>query len=334
MTTPGRIVAVAPAGLDYLFGPVIAGLQAAGHVVDRHMNVAGFLAAPEALTEACILLAIGELSVGPAMLAAAPKLRAVISPYTGISGFDENAATGCGVLIANGHAAENTDSMAEATVMLILALQYDLHGSERALRENRPRDPVSKARMLKGKQVGLIGFGQMGQAVAQRLGGWGVRLQTFSPRTPPDIQPDVQRVALETLLATSDVVAVVTSLTPATQNLLDAGRLALLKPDAVLVNTARGGIIDEAALMGVAAAKPGLRIALDVFAREPLPLDSPVRGLAGAILTPHRVGHTQESLVALQHLAVENVLNCLAGVPPRYVCNPAVLARWSARWAG
>jgi len=331
--TPGYIVAVGPAGVDHLFTAIIGKLRAAGHEVRRYLDPAAFLAEPGALATADVLLAIGELACGQALMQTAPRLRAIVSPYTGTSGFDEAAATAFGILVANGHAPENYESMAEATVLLMLTQLYDLHGSEQALRQNRPRGMDAKARMLAGKTVGLIGFGSMGQAVARRLAGWGVHLQTFSPRTPHDIHPEVTRVPLETLLRSSDVVAVVTALTPATRHLLNAERLSLLKPDAVLVNTARGAIIDEAALCRLAAANPGLRIALDVFEREPLPAESKLRDLGGAVLTPHMLGHTQESITALQEVAAESVLRALAGVVPRHVRNPEVLPIWLARWS-
>jgi D-3-phosphoglycerate dehydrogenase len=328
----GQIVAVAPHRVDYLFVEIIERLRHAGHEVLRCFEPAAFVADPGVLATADVLVAIGELPVGRQVLAAGPKLRAVISPYTGMSGFDVAAANEADVLLANGHAAENYESMAEATIMLMLALLYDLHGSETNLRENRPRGLHTAGRMLQGQTIGLIGFGQMGQALARRLAGWQVHLQTYSPRTPPDIRPDIARVPLESLLRTSDVVCVVTALTAQTRDLLDAQHLALLKPDAVLINTGRGGIVNEAALVALAAQRPGMRIALDVFETEPLPPDNPLRRLAGAILTPHMVGHTRQSVGALQNLTVESVLACLAGEPPRYTRNPEILPRWRQRW--
>ena len=134
------------------------------------------------------------------------------------------------------------------------------------------------------------------------------------------------------LLRTSDVVCVLASLNAETERLLDAERLRLLKPGAVLVNTARGAIVDEAALVAIARERPDLRFALDTFVTEPLPSDSPLRDVANTILTPHMVGHTQESIAVVPGTTVENVRRILAGDLPLHICNPDVVARWRARW--
>ena len=103
-----------------------------------------------------------------------------------------------------------------------------------------------------------------------------------------------------------DCTAVLASLNTETRGMLDLNRLRLMKPDAALINTARGGIIDEQALAQIARERPGLRIALDTFAQEPLARESPLRTLPNAILTPHAIGHTQESLAALPPAAIGN----------------------------
>jgi D-3-phosphoglycerate dehydrogenase len=115
--------------------------------------------------------------------------------------------------------------------------------------------------------------------------------------------------------------------------MLDLERLRLLKPDAVLINTARGGIVDEAALVRIARERPSLRIAIDTFAEEPLPPDSPLRALPNAILTPHAIGHTQESINALPTAAIENVSQILRGELPPYLRNPDVIPQWRRRFA-
>jgi D-3-phosphoglycerate dehydrogenase len=106
-----------------------------------------------------------------------------------------------------------------------------------------------------------------------------------------------------------------------------------MKHDAILVNTARGGIVDEAALVQIASERPGLKIAIDVFAEEPLPADSPLRSIRNAILTPHAIGHTQESIDALPAAAVENVCRILDGELPPYIRNPDVIEKWRRRCA-
>jgi phosphoglycerate dehydrogenase-like enzyme len=101
----------------------------------------------------------------------------------------------------------------------------------------------------------------------------------------------------------------------------------------VLVNTARGGIIDEAALVDLARERPAMRIALDTFAIEPLPADSALRDLPNTILTPHMVGHTVESHAVLPGVAIDAIASVLAGNPPLYVRNPEVIPAWLQRWS-
>ena len=227
--------------------------------------------------------------------------------------------------------------MAEATILLMLAALYDLHGSEAVLRGGVPRPAHSRAFMLRGRTVGLLGYGNIARAVAARLAGWGARLLAWSRRTdaaaPVESAAPVEWVELETLLRDSDVVCVLLSLNAGTAGLLDAARLRRMKPDVVLVNTARGGIIDEDALVELARERPDMRIALDTFAIEPLPSDSALRELPNTILTPHMVGHTVESHAVLPGVAIDAISNVLAGKPPLYVRNPEVIPAWRRRWS-
>jgi phosphoglycerate dehydrogenase-like enzyme len=235
--------------------------------------------------------------------------------------------------VANGQIRENTESVAEATILLMLAALYDLHGTEAVLRNNHPRPARMTARMLQGKTVGLIGFGQIARAMTLRLAAWGVTMQAYARRLPSDAPTDVRFVDLDTLMRTSDVVCVLATLNNDSRGLLNAQRLSLLKRGAVLVNTGRGAIIDEAALCEIIKERPDLRLALDTFTVEPLHPTSPLRDIPNAILTPHMVGHTQESLDALPDMAIENVTRILAGELPVFICNPAVVARWQERWS-
>jgi D-3-phosphoglycerate dehydrogenase len=314
-----------------MFDTIEPMLAAAGHQVVSYRTRAAFMADPSALAEADVLLAAGQMPCTRAMMQSAPRLRAVISPFTGTEGFDEAAATDLGILIANGQTPENSESMAEATVLLMLASLYDLHGSEAVLRGSIPRPAHSRAFMLRGKTIGLIGYGKIARAMTVRLAAWGVRLLAWS-RRPDPAAAGVEWVGLDDLLGQSDVVCVLLTLNPGTHGLLNDERLRLMKPDVVLVNTARGGIIDEAALVAMAGERPTMRIALDTFATEPLPADSPLRSLPNTILTPHMLGHTVESHAVLPGVAVEAVARIVAGEPPLYVRNPSVIPQWRQRW--
>jgi phosphoglycerate dehydrogenase-like enzyme len=328
MTGASRIVTVSHPAVQGIFDAIEPPLRAAGHHVTPFRTPDAFFADPAALKDADVLVAAGNVPCSRALMESAPRLRAIISPFTGTEGFDEAAATALGILIANGQTPENSESMAEATILLILASLYDMHGTEAVLRGNLPRPPRSRAFMLRGRTIGLIGYGKIAQAMTARLAGWGVKLQAWSRRD--DLA--VPRVELDTLLRTSDVVCVLLSLNDGTRGLLSAAQLRLMKPDAVLVNTARGGIIDEDALAALARERPTMRIALDTFATEPLPADSVLRDLPNTILTPHMLGHTVESHTVLPPTAIAAVTSALAGEPPAFVRNPAVIPAWRSRW--
>jgi D-3-phosphoglycerate dehydrogenase len=310
---------------------IVDRLRGLGHGVDHHDDTAAFQRAGASLAETDLVIAAPGFRCTKALMASAGRLRGVISPITGIDNIDVDAATELGIIVANGHIPENTESMAEATILLMLAALYDLHGTEAVLRHNLPRPAREKARMLQRKTVGIIGFGQIAQAVVARLAGWNVTILAHARRARADTET-VRFVGLEDLLAASDIVCVLTNLHSGSRGLLNADRLRLLKPGAVLVNTARGAIIDEDALIAVARERPDLRLALDTFTIEPLPPSSPLRDIPNAILTPHMLGHTQESSDALPAAAIENARRILAGEMPLYLCNPDVVTRWQARW--
>ena len=327
---PSHVVLVGPH--DFFFDPVAAALRAQGDTSTRYSSIDAFARRADALDGADVLYAVGYLPVTRERLAHTGKLRAVISPWTGTDGFDEAAATDLGIIVGNGQVPENAESMAEATIMMVLSCLYDFNESQRRLRANLPNPADLTARMLKGKTLGFIGYGGIAKEMTARLSGWGVRLQAHTPR-PPQAYPGVSFVGLDEVLATSDVICVLAPLNAGTRNLLNAQRLAATKSGAILVVTSRGGIVDEAALHDLTQRGHFSAVALDVFETEPLPADSPLRGLDKAVLTPHCVGLTRESRVRLIETGVTNVLRVLAGEAPLYVRNPAILDAWRRRWS-
>ena len=325
-----QIVIVSHLGIDYAITPVEEELKRAGHEVIRY-DVAAFRAQPNALANADLLYVSG-LPCTRAMLEKAPKLRAVVTPWIGVDSIDLAAATERGVVVANGQVPENYLSMAEATIMLVLACLYNFPEKIEALKSNVPPPPRQRARMLRGKTLGMIGFGNMARAMAHRLANWEVTLQTYVPRLRTPLPAGVARVGLDELLKTSDVVCVLATLNKETRGLLTLEKLNLMKPEAILVNTARGGIVDEPAIVAIAQEGKLHKIALDVFETEPLPVTSALRGLPNVISTPHCVGHSREGAEAIANVALENITRALAGEPPLYVLNPAVLPAWQQRW--
>ncbi|MGE4064259.1 MAG: NAD(P)-dependent oxidoreductase [Rhodospirillaceae bacterium] len=318
---------------DYFFDPAAAAIKAGGHSVVRYRSVADFAATPDALASASVLYAVGFCPVTRAQMERAPHLRAVISTWTGTEGFDERAATGLGIVVGNGQIPENTESMAEATILMILACIYDLNGAQQRFRDKNWNQADLTGRMLKGKTIGILGYGGIARAITHRLAPWGVNFCATTRHPPAD--PSVVRfLPLEEMLAASDVVCVLAPRTEETLGLLSAQRLALMKPGAILICTSRGGIIDEDALLSLAAKGHFGAVGLDVFAQEPLPSESPLYGLKNAVMTPHRVGLTQEARAKLIETGIANVLRVLDGRPPLYVRNPEILDRWRAKWGG
>ncbi|GIX45930.1 MAG: hypothetical protein KatS3mg131_0141 [Candidatus Tectimicrobiota bacterium] len=268
------------------------------------------------------------------VMLAAPRLRAIVSAVIGVDTIDMQAANELGLVVGHGAMPENYLGVAEATVMLIAALLLDLHGKEALLRTQAPRPAQLRARMVRGKTIGLIGLGRTARGVVERLAGWQVRLQAYDPYVSPAQAPaGVALVDLPTLLRTSDVVSVHVTLTEETYHLLGEAELRLMRPDAYLINTARGAVIDEQALYRALRERRLAGAALDVFEVEPLPPESPLRQLDNVILTPHIVGHSQELMAAIPRVAAENVLRVLRGEPPLYLKNPEVLPAWRQRLA-
>jgi len=334
MSARRKVVSLGPAGLNFIFDPIVAGLRERGLEVSHLTDFSRFeRESAELMKDAAAFITISNFPCDRALMEKAPRLLGIVSPFIGTEGIDEAAATELGIIVANGQVPENFLSMSESTIMLMLASSYSLHWWERQLHDNLPHPPKVPGRMLRGRTIGMIGFGQIARGIAARLSGWEVRLQTYMPRMRTALPPGVERVSLDELLRTSDVVCVLAPLSTETRGMINLERLRLMKHDAILINTARGGIVDEAALAQLASERPDFRIALDTFAEEPLPANSPLRSIRNAILTPHAIGHTQESIDALPPAAVENVCRILDGELPPYLRNPDVIEKWRRRYA-
>ncbi|TMH51834.1 MAG: dehydrogenase [Betaproteobacteria bacterium] len=272
------------------------------------------------------------------IMLAAPRLRGIVNPTIGLETVDLAAANELGIIVGHGATPENFLGMAEATVMLILMLMYQPRETEAVLRDRRRRPRSTPkdvwARMLRGRTVGLVGLGRIARGVVERLSGFGVSLVACDPFVGRDQAPEgVKMTDLDTLLRSSDIVAMLVSITPESRGMLGERELALMKPSAYLVNTSRGEAIDEAALYRALKEKRIAGAALDSFAVEPLPDDSPLRQLDNVILTPHMVGHTQDAFVSFPPAAVENITRILRGEPPLYCKNPEVIPAWQRRLA-
>lgn len=245
---------------------------------------------------------------------AAPGLEAIVTPSLGYEGIDVDAAHSRKIAFANGRVTENFESVAEAAMLFMLTSLYRLRDAEERLRRGEVRAGPPRARMLKGKTVGIIGHGNIAKALIARLQGWETRiLVTNRSMIPPS--PAFEQCGLDTLIAESDIVLPLLPLTPETGNLLSRSRLLAMKPGAILINLSRGAIVEGEALADPEVVAHLGTIALDVFVTEPLPSDSPLRDLPDRILTNHEISHTQENLGALFAMAAANIRAAIAGTP-------------------
>lgn len=308
-----------------MFDRVEAALADAPCRIRRYGDMDDFLAAPEdPLREAAVFYGDGWIPLTRERLESAPRLKAIISPFTGTEGFDEEAATDLGIIVANGQIEENIISMAEATILMILASLYDLPGKERQLRSPAAH-AARPAHMLSGKTIGFIGYGGIAHGVTERLAGWGARFLANTPRRRE--LAGASWVDLDTLLVQSDIICVLAPLNAQTAGLLDERRLAQTRPGSILVVMSRGGIVDEAAAARLAASGHFLRVAFDVFKSEPCPADNPLRSLDNAILTPHSIGHSLELSERLPEAGIEKILTILDGRLPANIRNPDVIPK-------
>lgn len=319
--------------LDLCLDPVSAQLRAAGFEVLRPLAPvpAGWR---DELARADVVVLTPRTPLARPELAAAPRIKGVVFPTIGVEALDLTAATELGIAVGFGATAAAVDSVAEANVTLIAALLLDLAGKERALRERGWRDGAVAGRMVQGKTIGFLGFGRIARATLHRLAHWGVRAQFYDPYAGDAADGAAVRLDdLASLMRTSDVVVVQSELTRETQGMIGEAELRMMRPDAFLVNTARGAIVDEAALYRALRERWIAGAALDTFSTEPLPAESPLRLLDNVRLTPHSVGHTAELQASFVPAAFENIVRIARGEPPLYFKNRQVLEVWQARLA-
>ena len=266
------------------------------------------------------------------MMAAASRLRGICYPVIGVETLDLAAANELGIIVGHGAVRENVVGMAEANLMLMLMLLYRVQINIQLMRDGKWRRPIPIAQQMEGKTIGIIGFGRIASALAERLRPLGVHILTYSPRITQDRLPDhVRKVTLTELLRDSDLVTLLTGLTPETRHLLGSAEFSMMRPHAFIVNTGRGAVCDEEALY--VALRDGIiaGAALDTFTIEPLPVSSALRSLENVILTPHAVGHTLDGAEAFGPAMVENIARILRGDLPLYCKNPQIESAWRLR---
>ncbi len=262
----------------------------------------------------------------PKVLAAAPQLKVVARTGVGYDAVNVPAATERGVAVCITPGANNR-AVADFAFTLLLA-------SARRLLENLKVVPQGgwkryQGKDLPGSTIGIVGLGSIGKEVAKRARGFDMRVLAYDVFKDEAFatQHHVTYVPLEQLLRESDFVTLHCFLDDSTRHLIDAERLALMKPTAYLINTARGPIVDEEALHQALKEKKIAGAALDVFAQEPLPAGSPLRGLDNVYLAPHVAGQTDGAIQAMGTIAADNVIAVLRGEKPLGLVNKDVVLK-------
>jgi D-3-phosphoglycerate dehydrogenase len=269
-----------------------------------------------AMLEDADALIVGAIPLTEEHFAAAPRLRVVAMHGVGVDHIDLQAAAAHGVVVTNAPGS-NDSAVADLAIGLMLACLRQIPAADRAAREGEWRGVIGEE--LSGKHVGILGWGRIGRNVARRLSGFDVSLLVHDPYVEDAViaAGGGLPLSLEDMLAQADIVSLHLPLTPETCNLLDAGRLAKMKPGSYLINTARGGIVDEAALLALLRCGHLAGAGLDCFAVEP-PVGNPLLTLPNVVVTPHIGAQTREAIARMGAIAAENVLRVLGGEEPLY----------------
>lgn len=257
----------------------------------------------QALATATALIVRSETRVTAEMIERAPNLKVVARAGIGVDTIDVAAATRRGIAVMNAPGA-NTVSAAEHAIALLLSLLRHIPEAAETMRQGGWDRKRFEGSELRGKTLGVVGLGRIGGYVAQVAHAFGMSILAYDPFVPPQRAVELQArlLPIEQLLQESDVVTLHVALTDETRHLLNAQRLKLMKTTAFLVNTARGELVDEMALVSAVKEKRIAGAAIDVFSEEPLPKDSPLRGLDRVLLTPHLAASTAE---AQKRVAIE-----------------------------
>jgi glyoxylate reductase len=265
--------------------------------------------------------------VDRALVDAMPDLEFVSSMSVGVDHVDVAALNERGIPLGNTPGVL-VDTTADAAFALLLAAARRLGEADRFIRqgnwsaENAWSPDFFTGKDVTGATLGVIGLGEIGQAVARRAAGFDMKVLGWN-RSPREV-PGVDSVSLEELLLRSDFVTIHLPLTDQTRNLLDASRIAMMKPGAVLVNTARGGIVDEAALAEALASGHIYAAGVDVFEREPVSQDNPLLQHSGVVVTPHIGSATMLTRARMADIAADNAIAALKGQRMGHCVNPEV----------
>ncbi len=287
-----------------------------------------------AVPDADALLVRSATTVDAEVLAAAPKLKIVARAGVGLDNVDVDAATERGVLVVNAPTS-NIHSAAEHALALLLAAARQIAAADATLREHTWKRSSFSGTEIFGKTVGIVGLGRIGQLVAARIEAFGTHVIAYDPYVAPAraAQLGIELLSLDDLLARADFISVHLPKTPETAGLIDKEALAKTKPGVIIVNAARGGLVDEAALAEAVSSGHVRAAGLDVYSKEPC-TDSPLFELAQVVVTPHLGASTEEAQDRAGTDVAESVRLALAGefVPDAVNVGGGVVSEEVAPW--
>ncbi|MBR9904075.1 MAG: hydroxyacid dehydrogenase [Gammaproteobacteria bacterium] len=271
-------------------------------------------------------LIVRSAEVNRTMLTQAPRLKLIGVHGVGFNAIDISAATEHGVIVAN-TPGSNAQAVAEQAIALMFAVARQIPLADRTVREGdffafKYSVPMIE---LEGRTFGVVGFGNIGQRAARMAKGLGMRVVTYSPNAPDNTLAElkVERArSLEALLSDADIVSIHVGLNERTHNLIGRQELARMKPSALLINTGRGGTVDEIALADALTEKRLAGAGLDVFAVEPMPYDHPLLALENVVVSPHNGGSTAASMSRTARAVARHVVDMSRGQMPTQVLNP------------
>jgi D-3-phosphoglycerate dehydrogenase len=280
------------------------------------------------------------------IMQASQRLRIVAKYTVGVDDIDTEAATDLGIMVCHAPTESNCFGVAEAALTMMLASLKKLRERDADVRAGKWRTEDNYAYYVGGRSsdgfpgqtIGIVGFGRIGTRIAQLLAPWRARVIAYDPYVPPAhfLTHGVQSVDYETLLRESDIVSFHVVLTKETRYMFGEKELALMKPNAIVVNTARGKVIDEKAVAKAIEQGQIRGAAIDAFEEEPLPADSPLRKLGDRVLlSPHSASYTEGGeLRQGVAWATRSVVTALKGGIPDNVYNREVIPRWKERFGG
>ncbi len=294
--------------------------------------------------EALMGTSIRSTPITRRIMEACPDLRIVAKYTIGYDDVDVDAATELGIIVTHSPTEANWGGVAEGSMAMMLAMLKKVRERDEAMKAGKWRSKDLQgtyvgSRMQDGYEgitIGIIGLGRIGRRLTDLLRPWRVKVLAYDPycEVARFTLSGIVRSNLETLLATSDVVSIHCTLNDSSRKLIDARTLAMMKPTAILLNAARGGIVDEVALVEAIEKGKIAGAALDVFEDEPLPAASPLRKLGHKVLlSAHMVsGNYASGIKPGAVWAADNVMAALRGELPENIVNPEVLPRWKQRF--